>query len=116
MGISGATEKRPELDRLLANAHRRRFDAIVCWKFECYARSVSHLLRAFETFQALGIEFMSLTEGVPSDGKVISFSYALRSTPPAKSVGGHLWSSHPFGLRFLCTVGPGLKMKLWALI
>jgi DNA invertase Pin-like site-specific DNA recombinase len=63
-GISGAKEKRPELDRLMADAHRRRFDAIVVWKFDRFARSVSHLLRALETFKALGIEFVSLSEQV----------------------------------------------------
>jgi DNA invertase Pin-like site-specific DNA recombinase len=54
----------PELDRLLADAHCRRFDVIVVWKFDRFARSESHLLRALETLQALGIEFVSLTEGV----------------------------------------------------
>jgi DNA invertase Pin-like site-specific DNA recombinase len=74
VGISGAKEKRPELDRLLADAHRRRFDAIVVWKFDRFARSVSHLLRALETFQSLGIEFVSLTEGVDTStpaGKMV---------------------------------------------
>ena len=61
-GISGAKEKRPELDRMMADAHRRRFDAVVVWKFDRFARSVSHLLRALETFKALGIEFVSLSE------------------------------------------------------
>ena len=63
-GISGAKEKRPLLDRLMADAHRRRFDAVVVWKFDRFARSVSHLLRALETFKALGIEFVSLSEQV----------------------------------------------------
>jgi DNA invertase Pin-like site-specific DNA recombinase len=62
VGISGTKEKRPELDRLLADAHRRRFDVVVVWRFDRFARSVSHLLRALETFQALGIEFVSLSE------------------------------------------------------
>ncbi len=62
VGISGAREKRPELDRLMAGAHRRRFDAVVVWRFDRFARSVSHLLRALETFKALGIEFVSLCE------------------------------------------------------
>ena len=62
VGISGAKERRPELDRLLADAHRRRFDAVVVWKFDRFARSVSHLLRALETFRALGIEFVSFSE------------------------------------------------------
>jgi len=74
VGISGTREKRPELDRLLADGHRRRFDAVVVWKFDRFARSVSHLLRALETFQALGIEFVSLREGVDTStpaGKMV---------------------------------------------
>ena len=68
VGISGAKEKRPELDKLLADAHRRRFDAVVVWRFDRFARSVSHLLRA------LGIEFVSLSEQVDTStptGKMI---------------------------------------------
>jgi DNA invertase Pin-like site-specific DNA recombinase len=62
IGISGTKEKRPELDRLMADAHRRKFDAVVVWKFDRFARSVSHLLRALETFKAQGIEFVSFSE------------------------------------------------------
>jgi DNA invertase Pin-like site-specific DNA recombinase len=61
-GISGAKDSRPELNRLMADAHKRRFDVVCVWKFDRFARSVSHLLRALETFQALGIEFVSLSE------------------------------------------------------
>ena len=63
-GISGAKENRPELGRLMADAHRRRFDVVVCWKFDRFARSVSHLLRALETFNSLGIAFVSLSEQI----------------------------------------------------
>src|SRR5215469_7250614 len=56
--ISGAKEKRPELDLLMADAHRRKFDVVCVWKFDRFARSVSHLIRALETFRALGIEFV----------------------------------------------------------
>ena len=62
IGISGTKERRPELDRLMADGHKRRFDAVVVWKFDRFARSVSHLLRALDTFKALGIEFISLSE------------------------------------------------------
>ncbi len=74
IGISGTREKRPELDRLMADAHRRRFDAVVVWKFDRFARSVSHLLRALETFKALGVEFVSLSEQVDTStpmGKMV---------------------------------------------
>ncbi len=74
IGISGAKEKRPQLDRLMTDAHRRKFDAVVVWKFDRFARSVSHLLRALETFKALGIEFVSLSEQVDTStptGKMV---------------------------------------------
>jgi DNA invertase Pin-like site-specific DNA recombinase len=63
-GISGTKEKRPELDRLMADAHKRRFDVVAVWKFDRFARSVSHLLRALDTFRILGIEFVSLSESL----------------------------------------------------
>jgi DNA invertase Pin-like site-specific DNA recombinase len=74
LGISGTKEKRPELDRLMAAAHRRQFDAVIVWKFDRFARSVSHLLRALETFQALGIHFVSLSESLDTStpaGKMV---------------------------------------------
>jgi DNA invertase Pin-like site-specific DNA recombinase len=64
IGISGAKDKRPQLDRLMADAHRRKFDVVAVWKFDRFARSVSHLLRALETFNALGIAFISLSESL----------------------------------------------------
>jgi DNA invertase Pin-like site-specific DNA recombinase len=73
-GVSGAKESRPELNRLIADAHRRRFDAVVVWKFDRFARSVSHLLRALEDFRSLGIEFVSLSEQVDTStasGKLV---------------------------------------------
>jgi DNA invertase Pin-like site-specific DNA recombinase len=73
-GISGASDSRPELNRLMADANRRRFDVVAVWKFDRFARSVSHLLRALETFRALGIEFVSLSESIDTStptGKMV---------------------------------------------
>lgn len=73
-GISGATDSRPELNRLMEDAHRRVIDVVICWKFDRFARSVSHLLRALETFRSLEIDFASLTELVDTStpmGKMI---------------------------------------------
>ena len=74
VGISGTKDRRPELDKLMADAHRRKFDAVAVWKFDRFARSVSHLLRALETFKALGIEFVSLSEQIDTStpmGKMV---------------------------------------------
>jgi DNA invertase Pin-like site-specific DNA recombinase len=61
-GVSGAKDSRPELNRLMVDAHKRRFDVVCVWRFDRFARSVSHLLRALETFKALGIDFVSFSE------------------------------------------------------
>src|ERR1700686_5360554 len=73
-GISGSKERRPQLDRLVADAHKRKFEVVVVWKFDRFARSVSHLLRALENFRALGVEFVSLSEQIDTStptGKMI---------------------------------------------
>jgi len=75
-GFSGAKESRPALDELMRDVERgyRHFDAICCWKFDRFARSTKHLLKALETFQTLGINFISLTESVDTStpyGKLV---------------------------------------------
>ena len=74
VGISGTKEKRPQLDRMMQDAHRRKFDSVIVCKFDRFARSVSHLLRALETFNALGIHFVSLSESLDTStpsGKMV---------------------------------------------
>jgi DNA invertase Pin-like site-specific DNA recombinase len=73
-GVSGAKDSRPELNRLMADAHKRRFDVVCVWRFDRFARSVSHLLRALETFKALGIDFVSYSEQMDTStpaGKIV---------------------------------------------
>jgi DNA invertase Pin-like site-specific DNA recombinase len=72
--MSGAKDKRPALDRLMADARRGKFDVVVVWRFDRFARSTSHLLRALEEFQSLGIDFVSLKEAIDTSsatGKMI---------------------------------------------
>jgi DNA invertase Pin-like site-specific DNA recombinase len=64
IGISGSKEKRPELDRLLAHAKRRKFDAVLVYRYDRFARSLRQLVNALAEFDALGIHFVSLHEGV----------------------------------------------------
>ena len=59
-GVSGAKVKRPALDRLLADAHRRRFDTVLVWKLDRLGRSLSHLIRVVEQLGSLGVDLMSL--------------------------------------------------------
>jgi DNA invertase Pin-like site-specific DNA recombinase len=63
-GISGSVESRPELNRLMADARKRRFDVVACWRFDRFARSTKHLLLALEEFRSLGIQFLSYQENI----------------------------------------------------
>src|SRR5262249_46623860 len=63
-GVSGAKDRRPALDRLVADARRRRFDALVCWRLDRLGRNLKHLITLLEDFQALGVAFVSLAEGI----------------------------------------------------
>lgn len=63
-GISGSKDRRPELDRLMRDARRRRFDVVLVYRYDRFARSLRHLVNALEEFRALGIDFVSIHEGV----------------------------------------------------
>jgi DNA invertase Pin-like site-specific DNA recombinase len=63
-GVSGAKDKRPALDTLSADARRRRFDVLVCWRLDRLGRNLKHLVTLLEELQALGIAFISLGEGI----------------------------------------------------
>jgi len=64
VGQSGAKDSRPELNKLMDDARKRQFDAVVCWRFDRFARSTKHLLSALEEFRSLGIQFISYQENV----------------------------------------------------
>jgi DNA invertase Pin-like site-specific DNA recombinase len=73
-GISGSRDSRPALDRLMKDAKARKFDVVIVARFDRFARSVSHLLRALEEFNHVGIDFVSLSESIDTStpmGKMI---------------------------------------------
>ena len=61
-GFSGAKEKRPALDRLMKAAWAGKFQAVLVFRFDRFARSPKHLLTALEQFRSLKINFISLQE------------------------------------------------------
>src|ERR1017187_4628334 len=64
VGESGAKDSRPELNSLIADARKRKFDPIIVWRFDRFARSTKHLLLALEEFRSLGIQFISYQENI----------------------------------------------------
>ena len=63
-GVSGTKEKRPALNELMDDAKKRRFDGVLVWRFDRFARSTKHLILALEEFRNLGIDFVSYQENI----------------------------------------------------
>ena len=63
-GVSGAQVNRPQIDRLLADARKRRFEAVLVWKLDRWGRSVAHCVRSIQELVLLGVRFLSATEGI----------------------------------------------------
>lgn len=64
VGVTGTQRRRPHLDAMVCDAHKRLFDVVLVWKFDRYACSLKHLVDSLEEFRTLGIDFISLTEGI----------------------------------------------------
>jgi DNA invertase Pin-like site-specific DNA recombinase len=63
-GVSGSKDSRPELNRLMADAKRRRFDVVLVWKLDRFGRSLRHLVNALAEFESLNISFVSLSDNL----------------------------------------------------
>src|SRR5690348_9016626 len=53
---SGAKERRPALDAMLADARSRRINVVMVWSLDRLARSLKQLLELAEEFRVLGID------------------------------------------------------------
>ncbi len=66
-GWSGAKTSRPELDRLMRDARRRRFDAVLVWRLDRWGRSVAHCIRSIQELVSLGVRFIAVTQNIDTD-------------------------------------------------
>ena len=70
VGVSGAKDRRPGLDDLMADARKLRFDVVMVWRFDRFARSTRHLVSALEEFRHLGIDFVSYQENIDTSSPI----------------------------------------------
>ncbi len=62
--MTGSKDSRPTLNRLMADAHQRKFDAVLVWKLDRFGRSLRHLVNALAELEALGLSFISLRDNL----------------------------------------------------
>ncbi len=77
--MSGSVDSRPELNELMNDAKKRRFDAVLCWRFDRFARSTTHLLLALEQFRNLGVDFVSFQENIDTSSPLGSAIFTIIS-------------------------------------
>lgn len=63
-GVSGTKDRRPQLDRLMQDARKGRFNVVAVWRFDRFARSIRHLVTALDEFRSLGIDFASCSDPI----------------------------------------------------
>ena len=78
-GISGTKDSRPALDQLMDDARKRRFDVVLVWRFDRFARSTRHLINALEEFRNLGIDFVSFQENIDTSSPLGSAIFTIIS-------------------------------------
>jgi DNA invertase Pin-like site-specific DNA recombinase len=64
---SGEVRRRkraPAFEELMADARRRRFDCVLVWKYDRFARSLGALVAALQEFRDLGVDFISHTQAI----------------------------------------------------
>tara|TARA_Y100000034_G_C6825337_1_gene372065 strand:- start:398 stop:985 length:588 start_codon:yes stop_codon:yes gene_type:complete len=79
IGVSGAKETRPDLDRLMEDARKRKFEMVLVWKFDRFARSSKLLALALDEFRSLGIEFVSFTENIDTSSPLGQAMFSIIS-------------------------------------
>ncbi len=91
-GISGTKDSRPALNELMNDAKKRRFDVVLVWRFDRFARSTRHLWRfdrfarstrhlinALEDFKNLSIDFVSYQENIDTSSPLGSAIFTIIS-------------------------------------
>jgi len=63
-GVSGAKERRPQLDAMLADVRRRKFDLVLVTKLDRLARSTRHLVMLAGELEALGVDLVVLDQAI----------------------------------------------------
>jgi DNA invertase Pin-like site-specific DNA recombinase len=63
-GVSGTKESRPALNELMNDAKKKKFDVVLVWRFDRFARSTKHLVTALYEFRNMGIDFISYQENI----------------------------------------------------
>lgn len=78
-GISGAKDRRPGLDAMMDACRRGEASAVVVVKLDRLGRSLHHLLTLLGELEALGIDLVSLDDGLDTSTAVGRLFFQVRA-------------------------------------
>jgi len=64
---ASSVKKRPQLERLMADARVKKIDVVVVWKLDRFARSLSQLIDYIQDLDRAGVRFVAITQGIDTD-------------------------------------------------
>lgn len=69
-GFSGGNMDRPALKKLLADAQQKKFQVVVCYKYDRLSRNTKDFLDVLEIFDRHGVAFVSVTQPIDTTSSV----------------------------------------------
>jgi DNA invertase Pin-like site-specific DNA recombinase len=76
-GVSGSCDSRPQLNQMLSDAQRGKFEAILIWRLDRLGRSLQNLVRLFENFRSWNVALISFGEGLDFSTSMGKLFYQL---------------------------------------
>jgi DNA invertase Pin-like site-specific DNA recombinase len=59
-----STKKRGKLEEIMTLARRRKFDVLLVWAYDRFARSTTHLIHTLDELNAHGVDFVSYVQQI----------------------------------------------------
>lgn len=77
--VISSTKVRLNLNKMMSLARRGKFDVVLVWRFDRFARSTRELVTALEELQSYGVSFCSHCEEIDTSGPLGKFMFTVIS-------------------------------------
>jgi DNA invertase Pin-like site-specific DNA recombinase len=78
--MSGAKETRPQLEKMMSEIRAGKYNVLLVWSYDRFARSLIHLVTTLDQLRALGVDFVSFREQLDTtspEGRMMFGFYAV---------------------------------------
>ena len=76
-GVSGTKVSRPALDKMLKDMRERKFEAVVCYKFDRLGRSTQHLLQVLEELKNKKVRLIATSQNIDTSTSMGKFFFTI---------------------------------------